>query len=89
MSQRGRGSHDFGEIVLSTRAEAEETLAQMDDIIGRFGTTSIADLYEMLAIDEVYHTDEKWGWDNLRGSDVQRLRNGGYILVLPKPIPIG
>lgn len=81
-TSRGR-SHDFGQIEIHTRAEAEEIIAQMDEIIGRYGHTSVSDLYEMVGL-ETNYTDEKWGWLDLRGADVHRLRNGSYVLALPR-----
>lgn len=80
---RGR-THDFGQIELNTRAEAEEIVAQMDEIIDRYGHTSVRDLNEMVGLESEY-TDEKWGWRDLRGADVRRLRNGSYVLELPRP----
>jgi hypothetical protein len=88
MSARGRGSHDFGEIELHTRAEAEEVIAQMDEIVDRFRSCSVSDLYEMVGLEAAY-TDEKWGWTDMRGADVQRTRSGTYILILPRTEPIG
>jgi hypothetical protein len=88
ISTRGRASHDFGEIELRTRAQAEATLAQMQEFIDRFGHTSVADLYEMVDL-EAEFTDEKWGWTELYGADVRRTRTGGYILILPRTEPIG
>ncbi|QZE10611.1 hypothetical protein SEA_BILO_36 [Streptomyces phage Bilo] len=88
MSPRGRASHDFGEIELRTRAQAEATIAQMQEFIDRFGHTSVADLYEMVDLDAEF-TDEKWGWTDLYGADVRRTRSGTYILILPRTEPIG
>ena len=88
MSARGRSSHDFGEIELHTRAQAEAVIAQMDEFVDRFGHTSVADLYEMVDLEAEY-TDEKWGWTDLRGADVRRTRNGTYVLILPRTEPIG
>lgn len=88
MGSRARSSHDFGEIELQTRAEAEEVIAQMDEIIDRFQTVSVADLFEMVG-EEAQYTDEKWGWTDMRGADVRRTRGGTYILVLPRTEPIG
>lgn len=88
MSSRARATHDFGEIELQTRAQAEAVIAQMDEFIERFGHTSVADLYEMVDLDAEY-TDEKWGWTDLRGADVRRTRGGTYILILPRTEPIG
>lgn len=88
MSSRGRASHDFGEIELRTRAQAEAVIGQMQEIIDRFGHTSVADLYEMVDQDAEF-TDEKWGWTDLFGADARRTRQGTYVLILPRTEPIG
>ena len=88
MSTRGRASHDFGEIELHTRAQAEAVIAQMVEFVDRFGHTSVADLYEMVDF-EAEFTDERWGWTDLRGADVRRTRQGTYVLILPRTEPIG
>jgi hypothetical protein len=60
----------------------------MYDYMSRFGTVSVAHLYELTGI-QSSHTDMKWGWDELRGSRVVPQRNGGgYLLDLPEPEPL-
>lgn len=55
----------------------------MDDLMRKYETVSVADLYELLGLDFNY-TDEKWGWVNLDDAGIRRVRNG-YLLDLPKP----
>ncbi|ATN93686.1 hypothetical protein SEA_SCAP1_37 [Streptomyces phage Scap1] len=87
MSSRGRSSHDFGEIELNTRAQAEAVIAQMDEFVDRYKSCSVSDLYQMVDLESEY-TDEKWGWYDLHGADVRRTRQGSYVLILPRPEPI-
>lgn len=86
ISRRARGSHQFDEIILATRVEAEETLDRLFDLAQKYQTASVADLYELVGIDSAY-TDDKWGWTDLRGANVTQVR-GGYLLDLPKPEPL-
>lgn len=86
MSRKARARHDFDEIVLMSRAEADEVIDRMFDILGRYDSVSVADLYQMTGIEET-HTDYKWGWRELRGAGVARVRNG-YLLDLPDPEPL-
>lgn len=88
ISRRARARHDFDEIVLSSRAEAEEVIDRLFDLVGRYGEASVADLYELTGL-ESSHTDHKWGWTDMRGANVARVRSGGYLLNLPDPEPIG
>lgn len=87
VSRTARAHHDFDEIVLPTRAEAEEVLERLFDIVSRYEQASVADLYVLVGI-QGEHTDYKWGWSNIRGSTVSKLRGGGYVLDLPEPEPL-
>lgn len=86
LSPRGRARHDFDEIVLDTRQEAEEAIDRMFDLVGQYGSATVSDLYELVGIQST-HADQKWGWEELRGAGVSRVR-GGYLLDLPDPEPL-
>lgn len=88
ISRRARARHEFDEIVLQSRGEAEEVLDRMFDLLSRYDSVSVADLYELTGIQSA-HTDQKWGWADLRGSQVTRTRSGGYVIDLPEPNPLG
>ena len=88
MSRRARARHDFDEIVMQSRGEAEEVLDRMYDLLNRYENVSVADLYELTGVQSA-HTDQKWGWVDLRGSNVERTRQGGYVIALPEPVPLG
>lgn len=82
MSKTGRARHDFSEIILETRGEAEEVLSQLVDLTIDYGIASVSDLYELVGITSE-HTDEKWGWTELRSASVSRVRDG-YLINLPR-----
>ena len=86
ISSVGRARFDFDEIVLDTRGEAEEVLSHLADLVIDYSEASVADLYDLVGITSSY-TDNKWGWRDLRGANVNRVR-GGYMLNLPRPQPI-
>jgi hypothetical protein len=86
MSRRARASHDFSEIILPTRADAETVLYRLGDLVDGFDVATVSDLYELVGITGNF-TDEKYGWNDLRGSGVERVRDG-YLINLPKPQPI-
>ena len=86
LSRRARASHDFGEIVIPSRVEAEEVLDRLFDLADKYETATVADLYDLVGVTGTY-TDDKWGWSDLRGSKVTRVREG-YLLDLPKPEPL-
>lgn len=88
MSPRAKSRHDFDEIVLDSRAEAEEVIDQLVEIVSKYTVASVADLYALVGITPS-HTDRNWGWTDLRGSNVSRVRGSGYLLDLPEPKPLG
>lgn len=83
LSSRARATHDFDEIILATRAETEEVIDKLFELISKYDSATVADLYELVGISGNY-TDEKWGWTDIRGAGATRVRNG-YLLDLPKP----
>ena len=86
LSSRARARHDFDEIVLTSRAEAEEVIERMFDIVGRYTTATVADLYDLVGV-RSSHVDHKWGWSDMRGAGVVRVRDG-YLLELPDIQPM-
>lgn len=86
LSRQARARHDFDEVVLESRAEAEEVIEQLFEVVSRYESATVADLYELVGL-AAAHTDHKWGWTNIRGAGVSRSRDG-YVLDLPDPIPL-
>lgn len=83
MTPRARANHDFDEIILATRAEAEEVIDNLYSLVSDYDVATVSDLYGMVGQTGSY-TDEKWGWTDLRGTNVSRVK-GGYLLDLPRP----
>lgn len=86
MSRQARATHDFDQILLATRAEADEVLERMQDVVDRYQVVSVHDLYELVG-ETPQFSDAQWGWDSLVGARAVR-DGGGYLLDLPKPTPI-
>lgn len=86
LSHRARATHDFDEIILETRVEAEEVIDAMFRLIEKFEMVTVADLYELIDVTGNF-TDDKWGWVDIQGAGVKRVRDG-YLLELPKPEPM-
>lgn len=83
---RARG-YAVGDIVLTTREDAEHVLERMIDIIDTYDVVSVADFYELLGIPVSSFMDQNWGWYMLTGSDVRQVREG-FLLHLPSPVAI-
>ena len=84
VQSRVRTRHAFDEVVLQSRAEGQEVLSRMYDILSKYESVTVADLYELVGL-RGDHTDLKWGWTDLHGASVDRLRSGGFLLDLPQP----
>ena len=87
MSPRARSRHDFDEIVLESRTEAEDVLERLFDLLSKYEAVTVADLYDLTGLSST-HTDHKWGWTELRGSNVRKIRGSGYLIDLPGPEPL-
>lgn len=86
LSGRARAVHDFNEIVLPDRGQADEVIERLHDIVSDYGHASVSDLYDLVGIQGSY-TDDKWGWDDLRAAGITRVREG-WLLNLPRTQPI-
>lgn len=86
ISRQSRARHNFDEILLESRPEAETVLDNLYDILNKYDVVSVSDLYELVGITP-QHTDQKWGWTTLQGAGVSRMRDG-YLLNLPEPQPL-
>lgn len=75
------------EIILQTRPEADHVLGRMYDLLEKYDVVTVADLHDLLDWSS-NHVDQKWGWTDLEGSTVRRIR-GGYSLVLPNVESLG
>ena len=86
ISTRARATHDFREIIIDDRGEAESVIERLRDLISNYDTASVSDLYACVGITGNF-TDEKWGWTDLRSAAVRYTR-GGYLLELPPAQPL-
>jgi hypothetical protein len=84
VSSGSRARHDFGEILLEKRVEAEEVIDRMNERINEYGQVSVADLYDMVDVTSAF-TDNKFGWYELDGARARYTRDG-YLLELPRPV---
>jgi len=82
-SLKGRPIDD---LLFATRVEADAVLTKMYELLEGYEFVSVRDLHSLIGWSSEY-IDEKWGWTDLRGSDVRRVREG-YTLILPDTIPL-
>lgn len=82
-----RRGYGYDDIVVNSRADAEAVIEQMDGIVDTYGMVSVADLYDLVGMTSNY-TDNNYGWTNIRNAEPVRLRDGGWMIKMPKAIPI-
>lgn len=85
-SMRTAPAYSYDNIVFSTRTEAVEVLSRMDECIAKYKMVRVADLYDLVGITGNF-TDNKYGWTNIASADVVPV-NGGFMIRLPKALPI-
>lgn len=84
ISRPSRARHNFDNIVLESKTEAEEVLSHLVDLIVDYEMATVADFYALVGISDDY-VDQKYGWVDLHDAHVERARGGGYMIDLPKP----
>lgn len=82
-TSRRKGRHNFDEIYLETRREAEEVLFTLAESIDKYGSCTVADFYEAVGLSTEF-TDNKYGWNSITTAEVRRNRLG-YIVDMPRP----
>jgi hypothetical protein len=80
-----RTSH-LDDLLFDSRDDAQNVLEQMADLLEDYDVVRVADLMTMIDKTST-HTDQKWGWESLQGTDVRTTRDG-YLLILPPPISL-
>ena len=84
---RSSAGYSYDDIVLETRGEAEAVLARMDEIMDEYQIVRVADMYDLVGITGE-HTDNKYGWTDIRNAAIERTRDGGYRIKMPRALPI-
>lgn len=79
---------DYDTIVLESRGDAEAILSTMQEAISMYGMVSVADLYDIMDVSNTNYTANKYGWTDIRNAEPVRMRDGGYTLKLPRPLPL-
>lgn len=86
VSRESAARHDFDDLILDTRSEAENVIMNLQVRVETYGRASVADLYDFLGVSGSF-TDQRWGWTNLDNAGVRDERRG-YVLSLPRPTPL-
>ena len=83
-----RNRFDYDDIVYPNRRDAEAVYAQMLETLETYQLVTVMDMYDMAGLgNEAPYTAARFGWTNLRNSEVKRVRDG-FIIDLPKAMAI-
>lgn len=83
------GEHyDYENIIFETRGDAQAVLDALVYHLNEFGIVNVSALYDFADVETSNYMMNKFGWIDLKGSEVVRRLDGGYSLKLPKPSPI-
>lgn len=81
-----RGNHNFDDLALSSRREADEVLFRMREYAYQYKEVTVSDFLELLG-EPTTPVDHYWGWtlDTLKAANVGPVR-GGFVVLLPPTI---
>ena len=88
MSRERRSALDYDDLIINDRGDAEVVLDTMGAAIEKYGHVSVLDLYDMLELDDAPYTADKYGWVDITSAKVVPARGGGYMLKLPRAVPL-
>lgn len=84
---RSRVGNDFEDVIVDTKGEAEDVLAQLEAIIDKYKVARVTDLYDLVGLTAPY-TGNRYGWTDIHTAESIRLRDGSYLIKLPRAMPI-
>lgn len=76
---------EYEDIVFDSKADAEEVITGLIDMIDAYGQATIVDLYDLAGITPPQYTLDNYGWTNLSSATSSHVRDG-YVLNLPRAV---
>ena len=80
-----RESSQLSDYIFESKGEAMEVLDTLTELIDVYDQASVNDFYDAIGVTGDF-TDANYGWTELGGATIRRVRGGGYILDLPRPV---
>ena len=87
ISARNKAVHNFDDIVIESRGEAERVLDILQDLVEQYGEASLYDFYVLVGIDHNDYVDKRFGWCDLRQARIVRVRDG-YMFDMPRCVEL-
>ena len=79
--------YKYDDILFDSRGEAEEVLDVLTGLIEEYGMVSLLDFHDAVGVPSNY-TDDKYGWCDLRTAAIAGNRSSGYIIKMPRIMPL-
>lgn len=86
MPQKQTSLFRVNDYLYAERGKAEAALTELQDILNRYGSVSVADYYETIDVTSENRDpmNQKWGWYSLDEACVIDAENGMYAIRFPK-----
>lgn len=81
------GEPELSNVVFDTPEDAGLVLDNLRKIVDTYGNATVADFYDLANIRDVLFKTTKIGWTAIDSATITRV-DGGYVIELPKPLPI-
>lgn len=78
---------NYDDIEFESRSEAQMVLDHMHHVIHSYGFVTVGEMYDMVGRTAPF-TANNYGWTNINNAEVDRVYGGGYIIKLPRAMPI-
>lgn len=74
---------NYRHVVVSTKAEGDEVLRRLMELVRTYNEVSVADFFDLVGIRSTFR-ENQWGWKSMVGAKVKKV-DDGWELKLPEP----
>lgn len=82
-----RADYNYRDITFESRGDAERVLDILRDDLEEYKTVSVSDLYDRAGVAYNNRQGRKYGWCDLRGSDIISVQDG-WAIKMPPVMPL-
>ena len=78
----------YDNLVVNSKAEADDVLAALNDAIGRYGLVTVGILYQLVGRADYPYVYDNYGWMNIASAYPVANLDGTWSFKLPRAVPI-
>lgn len=86
-TQRISSLNDYKDIVVQSRQEAEQIIAELGNLCAMYGYATISDLWQAVGITRDNPMESKWGWRDVSGTQI-KPSFGNWRFIWPAAEPL-